>query len=378
MGKTIAGSIAEEEFYEKDEKKEGETFAQKMSRTFGDIFMPVVPVLVATGLFIGVDNLAAKLGIEFSETARLLMNMFTTTAFAFVPALVTWSAMKKFGGTPAVGIVLGLLMVAPQLPNGYAVAAGSENPAVLSALGYTVAIAGCQGSVLPALVLGIIAAKLERLLKKIVPSVIDLIATPFLTVLIGTILGCFFIVPLMDFIEQAAFSGVKAFLELPYGMGGFVIGGLHQTFVATGISSAFYALDIELLSMYGRDIFNATITGSVVAQGGAALAVALGTKDAKKRALYISAAITTVFGMSEPAIFGVNLRQVKPYIYGLAGGAAAGMTARLMDLAGTGMGITALPGVLLYVDNILGYFIVNITGFSVAFFLTYILYKPQE
>jgi PTS system sucrose-specific IIC component len=140
----------------------------------------------------------------------------------------------------------------------------------------------------------------------------------------------------------------------------------------------FNALEVQLLATTGVDPFNAIITGAIVAQGGAAVAVAMKTQDPKKRALYISSAVPAFLGITEPAIFGINLRFMKPFLYALVGGACAGGVASFLHLAGTGMGITVLPGTLLYLDHLLEYVIVNLIGFGVAFALTFTLFKPEE
>lgn len=251
------------------------SLSQKISRTLGDIFVPIIPVLVATGLFMGLRGSATSLGIEFSDNFLLMSQILTDTAFAFLPALVTWSAMKKFGGTPVIGIVLGLMLVAPQLPNAYAIAAGTASPLYLDLFGISIPIVGYQGSVLPALILGIFASKLQLFLKKVIPDVVDLIITPFLTLFISMLLGLLVIGPIMHALEIFIFNVVKTFLELPYGIGGFFVGGLHQLIVVSGVHHVFNALEIELLSSTGKDMFNAIITGAIVAQGGAAIAVAL-------------------------------------------------------------------------------------------------------
>ena len=354
------------------------TTVQKISRTFGDVFVPIIPVLVATGLFMGLRGMAQSMGWQFSDNFLRMSQILTDTAFAFLPALVTWSTMKKFGGTPVIGIVLGLMLVAPQLPNAYAVAGGSAEVLHMNFLGLEIPVIGYQGSVLPALVLGIVAAKLQQALKRIVPDIIDLIVTPFLTLLLCMLLGILIIGPIMHTIEIGVFEAVKTFLMLPFGIGGLVVGGLHQVIVVSGVHHVFNALEIELLATTGRDMFNAIITGAIVAQGGAALAVALKTKNPKKRSLYISSAIPAFLGITEPAIFGINLRFVKPFVFALFGGAAAGMCASAMQLAGTGMGITVLPGTLLYMDHLFEYLLVNVIGFGVAFGLTFTLFKTEE
>lgn len=355
------------------------TAAQKISRTLGDIFVPIIPVLVATGLFMGIRGLLVNLGVEMDPTFLILTQVLTDTAFAFLPALVAWSTVKKFGGTPVIGIVLGLMLVAPQLPNAYAVASGAASPIYIALLGINIPIVGYQGSVLPALILGIIAAKLEKKLRTFVPDVLDLIVTPFLTLAIAMILGLLIVGPAMHTLEGGILETCKNFIELPFGIGGFLIGGLHQVIVVSGIHHVFNALEVQLLASTGINPFNAMITGGIVSQGAAALAVALKTKDKKKRSLYISSAVPAFLGITEPAIFGVNLRFIKPFIFACIGGACAGLFAGIIKLAGTGMGITAVPGILLYLNtNIAGYFITCAIAIAIAFILTYFLFKTEE
>ena len=351
---------------------------QKISRTFGDVFVPIIPVLVATGLFMGLRGLIQKLGIQMNENFILFTQVLTDTAFAFLPALVAWSTMKKFGGTPVIGIVIGLMLVSPSLPNAYAVAGGTAEPIYLSLLGLSIPVVGYQGSVLPALVLGIIAAKTQKTLKKVVPDILDLIVTPFITLLFSMILGLLIVGPIMHNAEQLIFGAIKSFMNLPFGLGGLVIGGVHQLIVVTGVHHALNALEVELLSSTGKDAFNAMITCGIVGQGAAALAVAFKTKDKKKRSLYISSAIPAFLGITEPAIFGINLRFIKPFVFGCAGGAVGGMLAGILRLAGTGMGVTAIPGMLLYMNNLGGYLLINGVAIAVAFCLTYFLFKPEE
>ena len=354
------------------------TMLQKISRTFGDVFVPIIPVLVATGLFMGLRGLLQNLGVEMNENFLLFTQVLTDTAFAFLPALVAWSTMKKFGGTPVIGMVIGLMLVAPQLPNAYGVAAGTESPIYLSMLGLSIPVVGYQGSVLPALVLGIIAAKTQKALKKVIPDVLDLIVTPFITLLVSMILGLLVVGPLMHTMELWVFGAIKGFMSLPFGLGGLVVGGVHQIIVVTGIHHAFSALEVELLATTGTNAFNAMITCGIVAQGAAAVAVALKTKDKKKRSLYISSAIPAFLGITEPAIFGINLRFIKPFVFGCIGGAAGGMLAGILKLAGTGMGVTALPGTLLYMNSLPQYLLINGVAIAVAFCLTYFLFKTEE
>ncbi len=354
------------------------TTVQKISRTLGDVFVPIIPVLVATGLFMGLRGAAQSLGMEFSDNLLRMSRILTDTAFAFLPALVCWSTTKRFGGTPVIGIVLGLMLVSPELPNAYAIAGGTAQPIPMDILGIEVPVVGYQGSVLPALVLGIFAAKLQKKLKTIVPDVIDLIVTPFFTLFISMLLGLLIVGPIMHTLELAIFGAVSAFLSLPFGIGGFVVGGLQQVIVVFGVHHVFNALEVQLLASTGVDPFNAIITGAIIAQGGAAAAVAARTQNKKKRALYISSIVPAFLGITEPVIFGINLRLMKPFLYALVGGACAGGLASILHLAGTGMGITVLPGTLLYLDHLVPYILVNVVGFAVAFALTYLFFRPEE
>ena len=354
------------------------SFVQKISRTLGDVFVPIIPVLVATGLFMGLRGAAQSLGLEFSENVLRMSRILTDTAFAFLPALVCWSTTKRFGGTPVIGIVLGLMLVSPELPNAYAIAGGTAQPIPMNIFGIEVPVVGYQGSVLPALVLGIFAAKLQKKLKTIVPDVVDLIVTPFLTLFLSMLLGLLIVGPIMHTLELAVFGAVSAFLRLPFGIGGFVVGGLQQVIVVFGVHHVFNALEVQLLASTGVDPFNAIITGAIIAQGGAAAAVAARTQNKKKRALYISSIVPAFLGITEPVIFGINLRLMKPFLYALVGGACAGGLASFLHLAGTGMGITVLPGTLLYLDHLGAYLLVNVVGFAVAFALTYLFFRPEE
>ncbi|MBQ6974952.1 MAG: PTS glucose transporter subunit IIA, partial [Selenomonadaceae bacterium] len=287
------------------------SLVQKISRTLGDVFVPIIPVLVATGLFMGLRGAMLSLGSEWDPTFLLMTQVLTDTAFAFLPALVCWSTMNKFGGTAVIGIVLGLMLVFPGLPNAYVVGGAAnelaekgltwveayampeyagKTPIPLDLGIVTIPLVGYQGSVLPALVLGIFAAKLQHWLKTFIPDMIDLIVTPFLTLTISMALGFLVVGPIMHGLEQVVFGAVQSFLGIPV-LGGLVIGGLQQAIVVFGVHHVFSALEIYLLSTQGSDPFNAIITCATIAQGGAALAVSLKTQDPKKRALYISSTV---------------------------------------------------------------------------------------
>ena len=352
---------------------------QKASRLLGDVFFPIIPILVATGLFMGLRSLITNLGVELNPTFLTLSQVLIDTAFSFLPALVTYSVMKRFGASPALGIVIGLMLVAPQLPNANQVASGSVEPIYLSLVGLNIPIIGYQGSVLPALILGVIAAKIEKGLRKIVPDVLDLIVTPFITLLSSLFIGLIVIGPIMHMVEQGLMVLISMLMNIPFGIGGFMVGALQQAVVITGLHHTFKALEIELLANTGANPFNALVCGAIVAQGAAGIAAALKIKNKKQRSLYFSSVVPAFLGITEPLIFGGNLPRLTPFICGCIGGGCAGVFSSIVGLAGTGMSITALPGMLLYLNGQLGtYLIACLIGAITAFALTYVMNKPVE
>ncbi len=359
-------------------KGQGNKF-QQVIRTFGDVFVPIIPVLVATGLFMGLRGLLTQetiLGLigltpdSINENFILYTQILTDTAFAFLPALVAWSAFKVFGGSPVIGIVLGLMLVNPALPNAYEVAAGTADPIMMAGF---IPVVGYQGTVLPAFIAGFLGAKTERMIRKRVPETLDLLLTPFLTLLILSILALFIIGPVFHSLEVVVLDATLWLLELPFGLAGLVIGGLNQLIVVTGIHHIFNFLEVQLLANTGTNPYNAIITASVAAQGGASLAVAMKTKSKKLKALAYPSTLSAMLGITEPAIFGVNLRYGKPFVFGLVGGAAGGFLASLLQLEATGMSLTVIPGALLYLNSqFIWYIVVNVVAIAVAFILTYL------
>lgn len=365
-------------------KKQGNIF-QRAIRTFGDVFVPIIPVLVATGLFMGLrglltqEQILALFGMtpgDISPNFLLFTQVLTDTAFAFLPALVAWSAFRVFGGSPVLGIVLGLMLVNPALPNAYGVADGSAE--ALTMLGF-IKVVGYQGSVLPAFFVGFIGAKFERFLRKRVPEALDLIVTPFITLLVMITLGLFVIGPVFHSVEEWVLHGTIFVLDMPFGIAGLLIGFFQQIVVVTGVHHIFNLLEIQLLEQRGSNPFNAIITCAMAAQGAACLAVGFKTKNVKLKALALPSSFSAFLGISEPAIFGVNLRYMKPFIMGLIGGGVGGFLASLFSLSATGMAVTVIPGTLLYLNSQLPlYILCNLVAMLVAFILTWFFgFKDQ-
>lgn len=400
--------------------KQGNWF-QRAIRSFGDVFVPLLPAIVATGLFMGIRgaiNNDTVLGL-FGTTSEAFQAtnfytytvVLTDTAFAFFPALICWSAFNVFGGSPLLGLVLGLMMVNAALPNAWDVASQATkyavdpskdivgkiaNMGVLDSLKFTasveatkahpiyffgfIPVVGYQNSVLPAFFVGLIGAKFEKWVRKWVPDVLDLLLRPLIVFAVMSALALFVIGPVFHAVESYVLAGTEWILALPFGLAGLVLGGIHQVIVVTGVHHVFNLLEANLVSNTGKDPLNAIITAAMTAQAGATLAVGLKTKDAKLKALAFPATLSAVLGITEPAIFGVNLRFGKPFIMGLIAGAAGGWLASILNLAGTGFGVTIVPGTLLYLNGqVLKYVIMVLVTLALGFVLTWIFgYKEEE
>ena len=357
--------------------KQGNWF-QRAIRTFGDVFVPIIPVIVATGLFMGVRGLLTALGMTLPADVTTYTQILTDTAFIILPGLVVWSTFRVFGGNPAVGIVLGMMLVSGSLPNAWAVASGGEVTA-MNFFGF-IPVVGLQGSVLPAFIIGVVGAKFEKAVRKVVPDVIDLLVTPFVTLLVMSILGLFVIGPVFHVVENFILVGTKAILGLPFGLGGFLIGGVHQLIVVSGVHHIFNLLEVQLLAADHANPFNAIITAAMTAQGAATVAVGVKTKNPKLKTLAFPAALSAFLGITEPAIFGVNLRFRKPFFLSLIAGAIGGGLASILGLAGTGNGITIIPGTMLYIGNgqLPQYLLMVAVSFVLGFALTYMFGYEDE
>ncbi|ATQ35697.1 PTS system, sucrose-specific IIABC component [Mesoplasma entomophilum] len=408
---------------------------QKGMRVLGDIFVPIIPAIVAAGLAMGVSALLKQIikpsGAQLDSLLWIIVDIVTKTAFDSLAVLVCWSTVKRFGGNPVLGIIIGLMLVSPLLPNKGSIASYNAQydfykeqltlgkapldiynawiKAGLKWMGnvpnatsvwdpttaavapiklWIIPITGYQGSVLPALIIGIVVAYLEKWIKSWMPKSVNMIFTPFLTITFALLIALFFFGPILLMVEQGILIATKAILSIKYGFGTAIIAGLLQGIVITGCHQVLQGLEMQLVidgSLPGANgaapagsIFNAIWTASIISQGGAAMAVAIKAKDKSDKELGFSAALSTFFGITEPAIFGTNLPKVKPFIYASIGGFFGGLFAGILNVTCPGMGVTVIPGLLLYTGDwvkLLGIIGVNIIAFSSAFLLTFFLFK---
>lgn len=363
-----------------EEASSNKTKIQQLTKAFADIFIPIIPVLIATGLLMGVRGLLLNgFGMELSDDILVLTQVLTDTAFTFIPVLVTWSAMRKFGGSPVIGIALGLMLVAPQLPNKWDVTFGNAEPLLLPFLGFDIPITGMQSSILPAVFMGWLAARIEKSARKRIPEVLDLILTPFVTLLFSLILGLVLVGPLILGLENLITSGIMYFFELPFGLGGFVYGGAIQFLAITGMHHTIVPITVKMVAETGYDLINPIGTAAIAGQAGAGLAVALKQANKVKRSNMFGSIIPAFLGITEPVMFAINLPKVRPFIFGCLGGAVGGGLASILGIAAAGTGSTMLPGLLLYIgDGFFQYILVILVALTTSFLVTRFAYREKE
>ncbi len=346
---------------------------QKVVRILGDILVPLIPALVTTGLLMGIRGLLLELGVQMDDNWLAVFEMLTDTAFAFLPVLITYSATRKFGGNASIGIVVGLMMVAPQLPNAWEVAAGDAQP--LTLLG--IDVVGYQGSIIPAIVAGYLISKIEKWCRKFVPQVMDLVVTPFVSLSVTIAVILLVLGPILQTLETGVLNGIVWLVEAPWGIGYIIYSAVQQIIVITGLHHSLSIIELGLLSDTGGNVLNTLGTASMAGQFGAAISAATLMKNQVKKANALSASASTLFGITEPLLFGVNLQSMRIFVSGMIGGAAGGLMVSIFGLKASGFGITFIPGILLYTQsfaNILQYLIV----IAVAFIVSFIVVRVQS
>lgn len=363
---------------------------KRLMRILGDIFIPIIPVIAATGLFLGLkgcvfnDNVLGLFGAStdmIPDYIVTLVNVLTETAFAFLPAIICWSAFKVFGGTPVIGMVLGLMLVSPILPNAYSVANPDSGISAVVAFG-KIPIVGCQGSVLTAIITALIGAKLEKKLRKIMPNALDLIMTPFVVMLVTFLIVILGVGPVMHVVELKLVSIVEALVHLPFGIGGFIIGATYPLLVITGLHHTYTMIETSLLANTG---FNPVITLCAMygfANVGTCLAFFVKSKNTTVRQTSIGAMLSQLFGISEPVLFGIQLRyNLKPLIIMLFTSGLGAASLSLLNIQSNSYGLAVIPSYLMYIyegRQFLWYLVISICSVALCFVLTYLFGVPEE
>ncbi len=348
-------------------------------KCLGDIFVPIIPAIVASGFLMGIMEALnfmvnnGFLNIDTSGSIYVFANLFANTAYVFLPILIAYSAAKAFGGNPYLGAVIGMLMIHPDLQNAWTVATEGvlRTQSVWFGL-YEVNLVGYQGSVIPVIIAVWVMCFIEKRLHKIVPAMFDLFVTPLVSVFATGYLTYSIIGPIFSTVEHSIIGGIQSLLALPLGVGSLIMGGLYSTTVVAGIHHMYTVIDVGQLSQYGVTYWLPLASAANMAQGAAALAVALKTRNGKLKSMALPASLSCFMGITEPAIFGVNLRHFKPFVCGAIGGAAGAMYASLVGLGASGTGVTGLFGLLLCLHDPINYVLMAAISIAVAFALTWV------
>ncbi|MEA1007842.1 PTS system trehalose-specific EIIBC component [Bacillus velezensis] len=346
---------------------------QRAVKTLADIFIPILPAIVTAGLLMGLNNILTAEGIFYSAKSIVqvypqwadlanMINLIAGTAFAFLPALIGWSAVKRFGGSPLLGIVLGLMLVHPDLLNawGYGAAEQSGDIPVWNLFGLEVQKVGYQGQVLPILLASYLLARLELFLTKRTPEGIQLLVVAPVTLLVIGFLSFVIIGPITFAIGNALTAGLIAVFGQFSAIGGLLYGGLYSALVITGMHHTFLAVDLQLIgSKLGGTFLWPMLALSNIAQGSAALAMMLITKDKKQRGLSLTTGISAYLGITEPAIFGVNLRYKFPFVIAMISSGIAGMFISVKGVLASSVGVGGVPGIFSIMSRYWGPFAIG-------------------
>ena len=382
---SIAGITASTKAEAKEAAAKQQNVFLRAIKLLGDIFVPIIPAIVASGFLMGIMNSLdfminnGFINMDTSSSIYVFANLFSNTAYTFLQILIAFSAAKAFGANPYLGAVIGMIMINPALQNAYDVATNGvqQTQSVFFGL-YDIDMVGYQGHVIPVVIAVWLLSVIEKKLHKIVPEVLDLFVTPLVSVFVTGYLTLSIIGPIFVWAENAILGAIQWMLTLPLGLGSLIMGALYAPTVVTGIHQMYTAIDIGQIAQYGVTYWLPLASAANVAQGAAALAVALKSKDKKIKSLALPSSLSAFMGITEPAIFGVNLRFFKPFIAGCIGGGCGALYASVIHLGAKGTGVTGIFGILLCLDEPLQYFIEMVIAVGVAFVISFIIYRDAK
>jgi PTS system sucrose-specific IIC component len=352
---------------------------KKILKTPGDVFVPILPAIVASGLMMGLVEAIPKFWPAFGQSDWFsFLDLVANTAFALLPVLVAVSAARVFGGNIFLGAVIGLMMVHPALINAWTVGnyAAGEIP-TWHLFFFKVQQVGYQGHVIPVILAVLLMSTIEKWLHKVVPEMIDLFVTPLCTVLVTSFVTFTIIGPVFSIFENWVLTGAKWLITVGHGVGAAAMGALYPWTVVMGLHHMYNVIEAGMLSVEGGlNTWMPIASAANFAQFGACLAVALKTHNAKTKSVALPSSLSASLGITEPAIFGVNFRFMKPFICGMVGGAVGAFFASLTGFGATTYGVTGIPGIPA-VSNVPVYLVELLISAGVAFALTTVLWKEE-
>lgn len=353
---------------------------QRVARLLSNIFVPIIPAIVASGLLMGLLGMVKTYGWVNADSALFVMlDMFSSAAFIILPILIGFTAAREFGGNPYLGATLGGILTHPALTNAWGVAGGFKT---MDFFGLDVAMIGYQGTVFPVLLAVWFMSHIEKRLRKVIPNALDLILTPFLTVIITGFVALLFIGPAGRALGDGISFVLSNLIEHAGWLAGLLFGGTYSAIVITGIHHSFHAIEAGLLGNphIGVNFLLPIWAMANVAQGGACLAVYFKTRDVKIKAIAIPSAFSALLGITEAAIFGINLRFMKPFLAALAGGALGGAWVVANHVGMTAVGLTGIPGIaIVQANSVVNYLLGMVIAFGAAFIIAFVLkYKTDS
>ncbi len=350
---------------------------QRFIKTLGDIFVPIIPAIVASGFLMGImESLNflinnGYLSLSTDNALFVLANLFSNTAYVFLPVLIGFSAAKVFGGNPFLGGVIGMIMVHPNLQNAWTMTGGVEQ--YLSVFGlYEVPFVGYQGHVISVIIAVFVMCLIEKALHKKVPAMLDLFVTPLVSVFVTGFLTMTVIGPVFNAVESSIINGIQALIAIPFGIGSLIMGALYAPTVVSGIHHMYSIIDLGQIQQFGVTYWLPLASAANIAQGAAALAVALKTRDGKLKSMALPSSLSAFMGITEPAIFGVNMRFFKPFVCACIGGGIGAMFASISGLGASGTGVTGIFGILLCLNAPVKYLLMFVISAASAFVLTWL------
>lgn len=361
---------------------------QRAIKVLSDVFVPIIPAIVASGMLMGIMGALSYMGsqgiiaLDTTSVWWRIASLINACALGNLQILLGFSAATVFGGNPYLGASLGALLISSDFINAYsastAIAEGTMVTLDVIPGIYSIDWVGYQGHVIPILVGVWILCFFEKRLHKVVPEMFDLFLTPLLSVSLAAYITILFVGPIFVWLENNILGLLMWLLQVPFGIGYIIIGLIYSPSVVTGLHQMYTAIDVSMLAQYGVTYWLPIASAANIAQGGACLAVALKTHSEKTKSLAVPAGISCLLGITEPAIFGVNLPNMKPFVAGMIGSACGALCCFIFNLAASGTGVTGIFGILLCIAQPLQYVIMFAVAFGVAFAISSAVYRDKD
>lgn len=354
---------------------------------FAEIFFPLLPALISGGLILGFRNVIGDVPFRNGETLAQMYPALKTlydflwligeAIFFYLPVGICWSAVKKMGGTPILGIVLGITLVSPQLMNAYLL--GSQTPEVWNFGWFTIQKVGYQAQVIPALLAGLALGMIETRLKRLVPDYLYLVVVPVCSLLLAVFLAHALIGPAGRMIGDGVAFAVRHLMTGSFApIGAALFGFLYAPLVITGVHQTTLAIDMQMIQSMGGTPVWPLIALSNIAQGAAVVDVILVSRKQNEREISVPAAISAFLGVTEPAMYGINMKYRFPMLCAMTGSGLAALLCGLSGVLANGIGVGGIPGILSIQPRFWGTFsLAMAVAIVVPIILTTVLYKRK-